>query len=175
MPYYLPCDCGARSIVDANQCGRTISCQCGRTLEVPPLRELRQLAPAVATTPAAAPRGWNPARGVALVALAPLVAAAAYGLYAFRRPPPPPPPYPSLEGRGPREILYQDWFPLVERGIDDSFIPAVQNYVESVDRWRDSLLAAGIIAALSLVTALVGLFWPRRGVATPGRPPARRR
>lgn len=159
--YYLPCSCGARSIVDSSQCGRSIACQCGRTLEVPPLRELRRLAPAEARPVLPAGGGWNPARGLALVAVIPLVAAVAFGLYTYRSPPPEPPPYPSLEGKGPRDVFYQDWFPLVERGIDDSFVPAVQSYVESVDRWRDKLLAAGIVAGLSLATVLAGWFWPR--------------
>jgi len=41
--YFLPCTCGKKNVVDSGLAGTTIICQCGATLQVPKLRELRLL------------------------------------------------------------------------------------------------------------------------------------
>lgn len=161
--YYLPCECGHRSVVDPSQSGRTIACTCGRTLEVPPLRGLRALERVPPSTQAT-PRSpaWNPARGLAVVALLPLIGALAFGAYAYWTPPPPPPSYPSPEGGSPRVLLYQVWFRLVDEGIDDSSLPPVQAYIEAVDRRRGWMVASGVVAGISALGVAAGMLWPQR-------------
>lgn len=41
--YYLSCTCGKQVPVDAKLAGSTAMCACGKTLDVPTLRELRSL------------------------------------------------------------------------------------------------------------------------------------
>mgnify|MGYP001826873688 CR=1 FL=1 len=43
--YLLPCSCGKSIHVDINQAGDTAPCECGKLLEVPSMRELRELQP----------------------------------------------------------------------------------------------------------------------------------
>src|SRR5262245_55013132 len=44
MTFSISCDCSNRLEVTASQAGAEISCSCGRTMRVPALSQLRQLA-----------------------------------------------------------------------------------------------------------------------------------
>jgi hypothetical protein len=44
MRFDLDCECGGKLLVGEGDAGARLHCQCGRTLEVPPLDELRQRA-----------------------------------------------------------------------------------------------------------------------------------
>lgn len=74
--YLLPCDCGQAVPVDVGQAGREVTCACGATIEVPPLRKLRHLPVAAAATERRSST-WNSRRGTvaALVVLAGTLAA----------------------------------------------------------------------------------------------------
>ena len=69
MRYLLPCSCGNNVTIDPSQAGMAVSCQCGKSLEVPTLREIRQLEPAEDSGPARAmptkdkKAGWSAWRG----------------------------------------------------------------------------------------------------------------
>ena len=43
--YLLPCDCGARVVVETTQAGEQVSCECGALLEIPAFTRLSQLEP----------------------------------------------------------------------------------------------------------------------------------
>ena len=47
MQFELPCECGRRLIVTAGDAGATLRCECGRTVQVPGLNELRASVPAL--------------------------------------------------------------------------------------------------------------------------------
>ncbi len=64
--YLLPCDCGATTPVETNQAGNTVICSCGKQLEVPSLRAIRELAPH-GVDDAARGYEWNPAAGLIFV------------------------------------------------------------------------------------------------------------
>jgi hypothetical protein len=56
MPeYYLPCECGAQTVVSPAQAGQSVHCRCGITLQVPTMRGLRELE-AASDSAAAIPR-----------------------------------------------------------------------------------------------------------------------
>ena len=65
LKYVLTCECGQAHRVDTSQAGQSLECTCGRALEVPTLRGIRQL-PQVQEERRAetsAP-SWNRTRGV---------------------------------------------------------------------------------------------------------------
>lgn len=63
MPsYLLSCRCGRALPVEVGQAGEQIQCPCGATLDVPPLRQLRQL-PVAAAAHEAAPSRWTAGHG----------------------------------------------------------------------------------------------------------------
>ncbi len=41
--YLLPCLCGATQPIDVAQAGQIVRCQCGRSLDVPTMRDIRRL------------------------------------------------------------------------------------------------------------------------------------
>ena len=45
MPYKLPCSCGSFVPVETNQAGRSVQCQCGNSLQVPSLSQIKNLEP----------------------------------------------------------------------------------------------------------------------------------
>lgn len=59
--YLVDCACGRQHTVETRQAGETIACECGVTVAVPTLRQLRQLpeARAEATTAAASGPAWG--------------------------------------------------------------------------------------------------------------------
>lgn len=83
MQYLLPCECGQKIPLSTGQAGDTLTCECGRTVTAPKLREMRLLEPAPEPKAGGPPRAsWSPIQGalyatgggiVALAALALLV------------------------------------------------------------------------------------------------------
>lgn len=63
--YLLPCECGQAIAVDASQAGQRIACECGKLLDVPTLRGVRELEPAPETAPNSRRAAeWNSSRGM---------------------------------------------------------------------------------------------------------------
>ncbi|NLX55210.1 MAG: hypothetical protein GXY58_08860 [Planctomycetaceae bacterium] len=46
MKYLLPCSCGQSMAIEVSQAGQSVQCTCGKTLDVPTMRLIRQLPPA---------------------------------------------------------------------------------------------------------------------------------
>lgn len=90
--YYLPCPrCGVESKVGARSAGERLRCSCGAALDVPTLRDLRQLRPADDPATAAA-AGWDRRKslmflGAVVTLFALVVAGFAYRRVRFERPP----------------------------------------------------------------------------------------
>jgi hypothetical protein len=61
--YQLMCGCGRSHAVVSGQAGERLVCACGRKLEIPPLRQLRDLPP-LDTPSAPAERGWTRQQGI---------------------------------------------------------------------------------------------------------------
>ena len=61
MKYLLPCSCGKSVAVEVSQAGQSVRCPCGNTLDVPAMRLIRQLPPAVrrTSTNAMRDRPWS--------------------------------------------------------------------------------------------------------------------
>ena len=57
--YLLPCDCGKSVSIGASQAGQTVSCMCGQALDVPAMREIRQLEPDEQSETSTGGRRWN--------------------------------------------------------------------------------------------------------------------
>jgi hypothetical protein len=70
MPkYLLTCGCGRELSVDPGQAGESLRCECGATIAVPTLRQLRQLPAACDDTAAAVGRAWSFRHGAIAVSL----------------------------------------------------------------------------------------------------------
>ncbi|MGL4513959.1 MAG: hypothetical protein ACRCT8_12785 [Lacipirellulaceae bacterium] len=89
--YLVSCPCGKAVAVAPSQAGGGVDCDCGARLDVPTLRQLRELPPADVAAPA---RGaWGARQGI--VACGVMLAALALGLagYCLSTAPTPPAPF----------------------------------------------------------------------------------
>ena len=60
--YLLPCECGKSVGVKPPQAGESVRCDCGKSLTVPDLRNLREL-PRLESATAEKKNSWTPVRG----------------------------------------------------------------------------------------------------------------
>ncbi len=82
--FALKCTCGATIPVEIRQAGESISCQCGVTLEIPKLRDLRQLEPVAEQTVARPRAGWSMLQGsLFVVGLCALVLSAGSAVFVW--------------------------------------------------------------------------------------------
>lgn len=91
MPRYrLDCRCGKATLVSTSQAGESIACECGLMLEIPALRQLKQL-PVVSDEVDAQQRGgWGFRQGVLTAALLVATTLASIGGYFHATAPRPP-------------------------------------------------------------------------------------
>jgi hypothetical protein len=90
--YLLPCGCGQQISVSAAQAGESLRCSCGATVEVPTMRELRELERVEAKEPVRGDR-WGDRQRLALgLLIAAFVLWGGAG-YLFAKIPPSLPPF----------------------------------------------------------------------------------
>ena len=173
MPrYLLTCECGKRFPVDVGQAGGHAACECGKSVEVPPLSALRHLPVEASDTPAAR-RKWGTRQGVfaacsVLALLLVLIAAAVR----FNEPVLPEFDAASrnrnvdqgLETVTPVEaweMWIDRYLPLAESGfreIENPYEGPVNAYIARQRVIQTALVGA---AAALAVAAIVALLWPR--------------
>jgi hypothetical protein len=169
--YLLTCGCGGTLPVDVGQAGERVSCQCGATLDVPPLRKLRHLPQA----PSAAPENtatWNLRKGfiAACVTIAVILAAVALGSWLTE---PTVPSFTAGRDQSVDEALktitpvhaWRLWIelyrPLAERGFSDLVHSDTAAIRATIAKRRFLQMTLLSIAAVFLALALLTAFWPR--------------
>lgn len=85
--YLLACDCGKEVIVEDGQAGDRAQCECGRSLDVPTLRNLRHLPRAEIADQVAAPTTWSTRQGVVTAGLIATVLFASIGAFFWLKSP----------------------------------------------------------------------------------------
>jgi hypothetical protein len=170
--YLLTCDCGKAVTVEVGQAGEAVTCRCGATLDVPPLRKLRHLPAAPEAVSRRTPT-WNARRGIiaACLILATVLAGVSLG---NRITEPSVAPFSAdvrqqvvaerLKRMTPAEA-WQLWVglyrPLAEQGIAEFQHPhaaAIEQEVAKRRFFQSTLL--GVAAAFAAV-AVVAALWPR--------------
>ncbi|MFV1965704.1 MAG: hypothetical protein ACC628_09805 [Pirellulaceae bacterium] len=63
MKYLLPCDCGKSVRIEVSQAGQTVACACGKSLDIPAMRAIRELVPDEPIEVPSAGRRWSAAHG----------------------------------------------------------------------------------------------------------------
>jgi hypothetical protein len=67
--YLILCECGAEHPVSTHQAGAELSCQCGKTLSVPRLRDLQQLPQVTTSAPDLPSTRWNAGHSLGLAGI----------------------------------------------------------------------------------------------------------
>lgn len=124
--YLLPCPCGAETHVDVSQAGETVVCQCGATLDVPTMRQLRQLECAESKAVETG-TNWGLRQGFILLALVVTVVAGTAAGYLWGVQPAPP----KQDTEAALKVL--------DRQIED------MTPLQSWELWQDQILADGLV------------------------------
>ncbi len=168
MKYLLPCDqCGTEHEVDPSQAGENLVCPCGRTLEVPSLRGLRELKPATSgpAQPAAArpatelPRRLILVGGMLLLAIGTVVAAYG-GLIRSQIRVPESPPIEDSQADAAIDALspagaHRVWMEFRDQGLGSYQVP-FPYFVELTRRYYTQLLLGGLVVAGIGILLVVG-------------------
>jgi hypothetical protein len=178
MKYLLPCTCGKAIPVDIGQAGQRVACVCGKSVDVPTMRGIKELPPATAENAkeaAARPRAaaWSPLQGSifssgTLLIFIGLCVAAYFGYQASGiKIVEPTPAQLAADEEGfaslPIDVMYDSYTKVREMGVADRERPA---YVQ-LKRYRERLvryaMTGGIIAgAGALLAAGACLIRPGR-------------
>jgi hypothetical protein len=67
--FLLPCECGQAIVVERPQAGTSVTCTCGKSLEVPTIRGFAKLAPASDQVEASLPPIWGLRQGLVFLGL----------------------------------------------------------------------------------------------------------
>lgn len=168
MKYLLPCDqCGTEHEVDPSQAGENLQCQCGRTLEVPSLRGLRELRPV--TVQPAKPAASRTSRelpprlilvgGMLLMAIG-LIVAAYGGLIRSQIRIPEPPPIEdiqadaTIDGLSPADT-HRLWTEFRDQGLGPYQV-SFPYIAELTQRYYTNLLLGGLIVTGIGILLVVG-------------------
>lgn len=169
--HLLPCECGISVVVKSQQAGESITCECGKTIAVPGLRNLREL-PIAGTAKDEERIHWTRARGVvfAIGFGTFLLGAGLLGLFGLKRSQldlkPPAPEVVKKFQQDLSEITPTDawviWSTWQDRVLYRARAPVyLQNRARA--SWLHKLMAAsGTVGLLGLVTAVGSTFFGKR-------------
>lgn len=168
LRYLLPCSCGHKIAIAPRQAGETLVCRCGKSVEVPTLREIRQLAEDGHQALPSGRGSWNLIRGLAFaIGTAVLFSGlAVMAFFGFRRT--------QLDLRQPSldDVQYPyeimdftpskawDMWTQAFRGktLSRRVTPRFLVHRKYADIWGRYMIMAGIMAGLGAVFALGSLI-----------------
>jgi hypothetical protein len=169
--YLLTCVCGKTVPVDIGQAGGRVTCSCGTQLEVPTLRQLRQL-PQEQTAEVRRPKSaWGTRQGIEAVSLIGAALLLAWSGWIWWTEPTLPKFDPAARMEAVEQQLktpakaWELWIgyyrPLAERGFP---IFRVGNMAEIENARREARFLRFMlwaVAAILLIVAISTMFWPR--------------
>lgn len=174
--YLLPCQCGQKVHVDKTQAGLVVKCDCGRTLDVPTLRDLRQLEQVGDQDQASASKsssGWGPQQGITLIGILIALVGGVWLAYQLSSMPQdlyvePADIRAEVNSLSPAQLVEQ--YNLLRQKLDPTELPIVKAnrvYQEWHRRW--TYLAAGL-TVLGLALAVSAWFALGRPATRKGVP-----
>jgi hypothetical protein len=183
--YLLTCACGNNLPVEIGQAGEQVACTCGAKLDVPPLRKLRHLPLATATSdrPLSA---WNARRGIITACLILAIVPVLWAVWSRLNEPYIAP----FNAQARRQMVDQDletmtpvaawqlWVeryrPMAEHGIQEmehQHAAAVDEYVAKERFLQRTLL---VVAGAFAVVAVLAAVWPQQKTGRQGDKETRR-
>ena len=170
--YLLTCECGKKIPVDVGQAGGSVTCSCGAQLDVPALRNLRNL-PLAQPEAARSRTPWNASKGFTAAGLIVAGLLAAFALWNRFTEPAAPKFDPLRQTRAVNDVLekisptdaWMMWVnvyqPMAKRGFGVYQHPHAEAIEQHIARRRTLQTTLLILAAVCAATALTAAFWPR--------------
>jgi hypothetical protein len=166
--YLLSCACGQTAQVETRQAGQQVVCQCGKKLDVPPLRQLREL-PLAPGTDEHVLSAWTARHGVITAALVLAMLLAIVGGYSWYTGPSPLKFDPELRtrvveqgiaGLSPADgwrMWVNSYLTLARQGLQEFPAGNEQAFTQETAKHRiiaaAMLIPAGILIAVAIVAA----------------------
>ena len=153
--------------VEIRQAGDTVLCECGASLEVPTLRELREYASVPMETEPESARTWQPRHGLALLGffVALLVAIPGFVFWAHQPDPPridelisPQVIQDSIEQMTVMETWYE-WRAALELGLVQEASPHMIAYRKQIRTLRGRMALCFGVAGLAIILSIAALLW----------------
>lgn len=182
--YLLPCQCGKKIEVDANQSGLAVRCQCGTEQMVPTLRGLTSLeraAPPAATAAGTAAGGgsrpgWGMRQGLVFLGLVIIAGSLLVWLFLWYGMPEPITLKDNfrelnreyIEHLTP-ETLLAEWDRYRKSIAEPELAHGMEIYLAYENNYYHSLSIVGIVAAVGIVLTVIGLCIRPPRATTPGR------
>lgn len=177
--YLLPCSCGKKIEVDANQSGLAVRCQCGAEQTVPTLRGLAALERVEAAELASAKAGpsWSMRQGLIFLGLVILVGSL-IGWLVLRLTirPQPITPFENFQEFNRQyinelapETLIAEW-DKYRKGIEDpEWRLAMDYFLAREQEYHQALYVVAFVAAVGLVILIIGFCMPKARAAQASR------
>lgn len=166
--YVLPCQCGQTFEVTTGQSGTSVSCACGATVQVPTMREIRQLPQVTQTVVKKQGSAWGLRHGMLFTGLLVAVCGIGFAIYAYSKIPPPLSQQfvvdetfimQELNSMTGTQLVFGVFEEIKKGGIDlplRSTLPA-QN--ERITRnYRNLMIAGGIVGLAGIGLFVAGIF-----------------
>jgi hypothetical protein len=178
--YLLTCECGKKIPVDVGQAGGRVACSCGAELDVPALRNLRNL-PLAQPEAVRSRAPWNASKGFAAAGLIVAALLAGYALWDRFTEPTVPKFDPvnrtnavneGLEKMTPIEawqLWVQVYQPLAKSGFAVFEHPHAAAIEQDIAHRRVVQTSLFILAAICAALALTAALWSRTNNPTPSR------
>lgn len=172
--YSLPCQCGGMVAVETRQAGESVVCDaCGKPLDVPKLRELRQLDVLDEVPSGKTKRKWSELEGALFVmgTLALLIAAASAG-YTYllrsqldvRKPDPADIQFSRDMDEIPLDQSWELWKQYKEKTIqarDTPYHVRAQEMVDRLNRWLIAFAGIAAVGSVSIIFAMLRITFLR--------------
>jgi hypothetical protein len=169
IQYLVPCTCGRKIPVETRQAGGEVACECGASIAIPRLLELKTLEKVAVQAAEAKPRGaWGIGHGLIASAAVLLVGVIALSVLVFIYAADD--PYESMTPDQIRENFQKltpmqtwgMWMNLQQAGINPPK-KAMERYFEGLHAQRQMLLTfLGIAAAVDIAILAAGIFIVRQ-------------
>lgn len=164
--YLLPCLCGRKIAIEVGQSGQTVSCTCGRRLDVPTMLQIRALERIEEECPPRVRLPWGVRQGLVLIGTLIVVASVciATGLYLARPRLPTPPQLEQVQAYMEKlSLLQSQWeWQHLRGGLDEAGAREIEAAFgakrASYHRW---LAVAGVIGVLGVICAASSLLVPQ--------------
>jgi hypothetical protein len=174
--YLLPCSCGQKVRIAASQAGGRVACACGKSLDVPTMRGVRQLEPAPAETKVRAQASWSRAHGatfagglliagvgVVLIAIYLLQYARVVGHTRDFSPEVLAAEAAHIDKLTPLELL-SEWSEVLEHGLGEPSAPPWVTAQKMIAGYRAWMIGGASAIAAGLLLSVATLFVGRRSV-----------
>ncbi|MBN1853433.1 MAG: hypothetical protein JW829_11940 [Pirellulales bacterium] len=159
IKYSLPCPCGKKIPVKLSQAGETIRCVCGTTLQIPAMREIKQLEPCdqQSSDGSLNPKAtWGRREGQMLLGILMVVIGLGLSAYFYQTRP----KLLDISSFSPMDtwILWLD----LRNGPDRHLSPYDQEYMERRGINRVAMWSALALASIGLLVLIHGSLMRRR-------------